>query len=70
MYSPIERDAEGRPVGGGANTITSCVACVNCGAVFQGHQTELEKAKGEPVEWKRAPWAERAQKAHKTDSDA
>lgn len=51
MHSPVVYDKEGKPIGGGSNTITSLVKCSTCGKVWFSKQTELEQAQGKHVDW-------------------
>jgi hypothetical protein len=51
MYSPIVYDKDGKPVGGGANRITSMVECRSCGKFFISNQTELQRRLKEPRNW-------------------
>lgn len=44
MYSPIEYNRQGEPVGGGNNKITRSIKCLHCQKVFCQNATELEFA--------------------------
>lgn len=51
MYSPIQYDRYGAPVGGGGNRVTRIVKCVTHNEYFESKQTELEDAQGKERTW-------------------
>lgn len=54
MYDPIERDRDGKPVGGGGNERYEEMSCRACGTKFARRGRELDFAQGK-VEWKPEP---------------
>jgi hypothetical protein len=52
MYSPIQYNHNGEPVGGGGNVKTCGIRCIICKKRWMSKQTELKDAQGVAREWK------------------
>lgn len=49
MSSPVVRNRQGQPVGGGGNIVSGAVACISCDKKWTYKQTELERLQGKDV---------------------
>lgn len=54
MYSPIERDRNGNPIGGGRNITTRQLNCMACGGRWTKQYTDMQCELGQIPGWEAA----------------